>query len=653
MVVFAHQDVFLPDGWIENVSRAIKQIEISGTVWGVAGIFGVTRDKPSVMRGYCYSTGLQRILGEPFAHPIAAHTLDEMVLIVRRSSGLRFDGKLPGFHLYGADICLQSTAAGLENFIVPAFCIHNSNGIVRLPSSFWQAYFYLRKKWQKHLPIRTCCTTITRLAWPVLRRIAAEWKERLRPLAHGKRLDHIAQFYDDLRASRPGIIKQSSSLSVPIKIGLLGATFGTPNLGVSVLATGAIGCMRSAFPYAQLFFLDYARDSSVRTITIAGSTTRVPLVNMRFSKKIWMPNNITTLLLAALVARVIPVSKVRSWITQKNRVLREISTTDLFGAVSGGDSFSDLYGWTRFLYVALPQILVVVLRKRLVLLPQTFGPFRHGWTRLVAKWIVLHAERAWSRDRNSLADLIGGTMHPINALYRFCFDLGFGIDSRAPKHTEVEGICLDNIRQQNLIGINVSGLLVQDGRSGRNQFNIRANYCELVCAVIGTLLASPGASALLIPHVYGSGINSESDALACEQIFAELRAKYPGRIGVLRGEYDPNEIRYLIGRCGFFVGSRMHACIAAVSQCIPAVSIAYSDKFLGVMRPVGVDALVADARVCSQEHILAIVQRGFDRRAEFAKELQTRMPGIRMAVSGLMRTVSVGVPADEHAPVTA
>jgi polysaccharide pyruvyl transferase WcaK-like protein len=644
--------VYLPAELIHNVRRSIKQIESAGTPWGVLGVFGVTHDKPRLLRGYCYSTGLQQMLGEPFSAPVAAHTLDELVLIVRRSSGLRFDGKLPGFHLYGADICLESTAAGFKNFIVQAFCIHNTNGIVRLPSGFWKSYYYLRKKWQKELPVRTCCTTITRMAWPVLHRIATEWKERIRPRVRGKRLDHIAQFYDAIRATHPEIHYSSSCPIGTQKIGILGATCETPNLGVSVLATGAIGCMRSAFPDAQLFFLDYARESSVRTITAAGSSARVPLVNMRFSKKLWMSNNITTLLLAAVILRVISVPVVCDRIVQKNNVLREIADTDLFGAVAGGDSFSDLYGWARFLYVALPQILVILLGKRLVLLPQTYGPFRHRWTRAVARWIVSHAERAWSRDRESLAELMGGNRESPDTRRGFCFDLGFGIDSRAPKRVEIEGVCMDAIRQPDLIGVNVSGLLFQNARTARNLFNVRTNYTELVHTVIGVLLTRPETSVLLIPHVYGSGKDSESDVLACEQIFAELRNKYPGRIGVLRGEYDQNEVRYIIGRCGFFVGSRMHACIAAVSQCIPAVSIAYSDKFLGVMRPAGVDALVADARMCPMEHILDIVQRGFDRRAEVAKELQTRLLGIRNRVSSLMRTIPVGTLAVEQASVT-
>jgi len=38
--------------------------------------------------------------------------------------------------------------------------------------------------------------------------------------------------------------------------------------------------------------------------------------------------------------------------------------------------------------------------------------------------------------------------------------------------------------------------------------------------------------------------------------------------------YGPSETKFLIGHCDFFVGARMHACIAAVSQYVPAVTLA-------------------------------------------------------------------------------
>ena len=59
--------------------------------------------------------------------------------------------------------------------------------------------------------------------------------------------------------------------------------------------------------------------------------------------------------------------------------MKIISEVDIAVAVSGGDSFSDIYGLSRFFYVALPQLLITIMGKKLVFLPQTIGPLKGGY----------------------------------------------------------------------------------------------------------------------------------------------------------------------------------------------------------------------------------------------------------------------------------
>ncbi len=202
IMVFAHQDVYLPDDWITNLERALTQLESQDPNWAVLGVFGATKGHAAELRGYCYSTGLRAFLGAPFPKPIAAQSLDELALVVRRSSGLRFDEDLPGFHLYGADICLQAEARAIGSYIVSAFCIHNANGIRYLPMDFWRAYFYLRRKWWPVLPVTTCCTTLTKWCVPVATRLAVELKHRLRPVQVGTRCDDVKMLYHHIMRSQ-------------------------------------------------------------------------------------------------------------------------------------------------------------------------------------------------------------------------------------------------------------------------------------------------------------------------------------------------------------------------------------------------------------------------------------------------------------------
>jgi hypothetical protein len=167
VIVFAHQDVYFPQGWFGSLARAIAAISARDPDWGVLGVFGISLFGAEA--GHLYSTGLRRVLGCPFEEPLEVSSLDEVVLVVRRSSGLQFDEKLPGFHLYGADICLEARRKGLKCYAISAFCVHNSNGLDQLPPSYSSAYFYMRDKWRNQLPIRTPCMAITRWGLPLFR----------------------------------------------------------------------------------------------------------------------------------------------------------------------------------------------------------------------------------------------------------------------------------------------------------------------------------------------------------------------------------------------------------------------------------------------------------------------------------------------------
>jgi hypothetical protein len=155
VLVFVHQDVFLPAGWLACLRTALAHLAAQDPLWGVLGIYGVTADGQS--RGWTYSTGLGRELGGPFAAPEPVRTLDELLLVIRRDSGLSFDESLPGFHLYGTDVCLAAEQRGLRNYVIPAFALHNSNGLHTLPWAFWRACGHVQRTRRACLPVQTPC----------------------------------------------------------------------------------------------------------------------------------------------------------------------------------------------------------------------------------------------------------------------------------------------------------------------------------------------------------------------------------------------------------------------------------------------------------------------------------------------------------------
>jgi hypothetical protein len=166
-----HQDIFLPAEWLSQLGRALACLERVDPNWGVLGCYGETLNDNG--RGYLYSSGLG-IMGRPFETPAAVQTLDEVVLIVRRSSGLRFDDQLPHFHLYGTDICLRAAAMGMHSYAICAFCMHNTQQSLILPKEFYDCCRHIRRIWKDSLPVRTTCIRLTRSNLPIYRRRAAE-----------------------------------------------------------------------------------------------------------------------------------------------------------------------------------------------------------------------------------------------------------------------------------------------------------------------------------------------------------------------------------------------------------------------------------------------------------------------------------------------
>lgn len=152
-VIFAHQDVYLPGPWLESLIHQIKQIERVHENWGVLGLFG--RRTTGEWVGRVWSSGLGREAGEGGFAPAEAATLDELLLVVRRASGLRFDEGLPGFHLYGTDIVTEGHVRGVPAFVVDAPVVHNSRPVKTLKGAYAQAYRYMQKKWRKRLPVLT------------------------------------------------------------------------------------------------------------------------------------------------------------------------------------------------------------------------------------------------------------------------------------------------------------------------------------------------------------------------------------------------------------------------------------------------------------------------------------------------------------------
>ena len=423
---------------------------------------------------------------------------------------------------------------------------------------------------------------------------------------------------------------------------MLGACFDTGNLGVSALAESSIKVMLNRWPNAEIILLGSGYVPKERRLSILGKERCVRTLPIRFSKNIFLPYHFLWFTFYGLLAKALPMSWFEKILLNRNPYFRILYDTDLVGDITGGDSFSDIYGLRRFFFGFLVKLLIILLGKKLILLPQTYGPFKGRMTKRMAQYVMNQANLVYSRDRTEveyIRDLLNN--HDVDGKVRFAPDVAFILDSRKPERAELDLPLRGDTRDRLVVGFNISGLVFNGGYTRNNMFGLKADYRRLVYRVIDLLGKNENVVILLVPHVFPpAGYEVESDPEACLEVYKELNVKYPSRIFLAQGAYDHNEIKYIIGLCDFFIGSRMHACISALSQGIPTLALAYSKKFRGVFETVGLKQLVVDMRRAKTDETLAIIADAFEKREAVRKHLKTVIPEVQQKVLNIFEDIS-------------
>lgn len=396
-----------------------------------------------------------------------------------------------------------------------------------------------------------------------------------------------------------------------MKFLLLGANPTSTNRGVAALGTAAIDNLSHFFPTADLVVACGGADATGqvklpdRTVEYEVSwLTGRPILNQRSSAEH----------LAALrqLRRVLPGVGTR-WFP--NRTFRQILESDAVLDISGGDSFAETYTGATLSSQAAVKLLAIGLRKKLILLPQSFGPFRSPESQSLARNIFSNAAMVATRDAGGLAKVESVFGEKLDNRFLECPDIAFTLRPM-PVSDNIRTV----IRQWNgpVIGLNVSGLLWGSNVS----FGLKQDYQELTRKMIRWAMSVPDSRLILLPHVFNQNQNLNTRSLVEQpeldvitNLAAESQSLWGDRVQAVQKPYSAPELKAIISDFDFFVGARMHACIAAVSSAVPTVILAYSDKARGVMGliddPIIPSVDVVDLRSSSFDEVMDLVQSAF------------------------------------------
>lgn len=422
-----------------------------------------------------------------------------------------------------------------------------------------------------------------------------------------------------------------------MRLGIFGAPPDTPNMGVTALFDSIVVSLDHVLgENLELVVFDNRLGLRRRSLPVPGGTRSVPaqFFGARVGRAYWRHENLRFMRLASSLGSAGGVI---------NKGVGLIDGCDAVLDISAGDSFSDIYGLTRFRSVVDPKHLAIDRGVPLVLMPQTYGPFKTPALRAEAREVLAGARLAWARDPESyeiLKDLLGDEFDPLK--HRCGYDMAFVLPATDPGPALPQNIAAALHARDSggppIVGINVSGLIA-NGADSQRKFGFRADYAQVLHDFVAWILNDTGATVIFVPHVLSEVGHYESDLQACLALEARFVPQYRDRVAIVPTTFTDTELKWLISKTNWFCGTRMHSTIASLSTTVPCAALVYSDKAKGVFDSCGVGNCVVDPRKLDTRSVVAALQQCFLDRDDTARRLAETVPPIKTAVFDQARDI--------------
>jgi colanic acid/amylovoran biosynthesis protein len=279
-------------------------------------------------------------------------------------------------------------------------------------------------------------------------------------------------------------------------------------------------------------------------------------------------------------------------VTRRKRLAGWFQAFDLVLDTRAGDSFTDIYGIHRLASQVAAAEFAARSGVPVVLTPQTIGPFTSPLGRALGRRSLRTAAVVMARDSISgeAAQRLG---RPVDVV---ATDVVFALPDPA-------------IGPRRDVVLNVSGLLWRD-----NPHVDAAVYRDTVHKVYDALRTS-GRSVTLLAHVLSTIYHGDDDVPAI-RAFADEHA----RDAEVLIPKSLAEVRQAVAGAELVIGSRMHACLNALSAGTPALPLAYSRKFGPLLSDLG------------WSHLIDLRERGADVAAQVAVLANTDLAAEAAAV---------------------
>ncbi|MBT2518470.1 polysaccharide pyruvyl transferase family protein [Streptomyces sp. ISL-90] len=306
---------------------------------------------------------------------------------------------------------------------------------------------------------------------------------------------------------------------------------------------------------------------------------------------------------------------------RRGPIKMRLSEFDLVLDSGAGDSFADIYGVKRLAIMNYAHRMASRKSVPLVLGPQTIGPFQTKIGSAIGRDSLRRARGVFPRDSESgaFARRLGSDGLNLST------DVVFAL----PQPTSLS-------RQRDII-LNISGLLW----NGSGHVDPTKYRSEVISLARG--LRERGRTVSLLAHVVDNP-GPDNDVQAIREVASILGDNVETIV--------PDSLestRSAIASSKLMIGSRMHACLNALSTGVPAVPWAYSRKFAPLMADLGWDvALDLRSHPSPAQATLEIVDSDSHGSVELIREVRNTARERLDSTIAKLTSLAPQAPTSEH-----
>jgi colanic acid/amylovoran biosynthesis protein len=402
------------------------------------------------------------------------------------------------------------------------------------------------------------------------------------------------------------------------------------NAGDLAILQETLICLRGAFPDAEITIAinDELATALPNGVAYVGSfmrwLLRVDTQGEWHWRKPLVPFYALWLALCAVLYRLLH-ARLMPQVPERQQLMRAYYDADAIVVIGGGHLYARHAANIAFVWLWLGIALAVLMRKPLVLLPQSFGPLPGTVQRAMLRWLLSRSALVVAREYRSL-----GLLAEIGLRRRVLVmpDLAFAAASADPVDLNVSVLnrCAGDRP--------VVGVTLMDWQGQNPDFHNQPGYQDAMLSLIQHVQDRYDAEIVLFAQCTGPTA-AQDDRRIARQIVAEARSQGCDRVTLVDAALSPEALKAAYAQLDLLVATRMHSAIFALSSNVPALVIGYLHKSVGIMEMLGLERHALDIDTIDA----ALLCRSFDalwaERAFVRCRLAERIPAMQQTLAQL------------------